>query len=65
MPPRIEDDKVETENNPCNEDKGAGIDLEMMVEERDTYQSLVRKSGKSFPLTRRSLHCLFCCAHQR
>ena len=31
--------RVETEDNVCNADKSAGIDLEKMVEERDTYRS--------------------------
>jgi hypothetical protein len=37
--------RVEIENNVCNADKGAGIDLEKIAEERDTYRSLVRKRG--------------------
>jgi hypothetical protein len=32
------EDQVETEDNVCNADKGAGLDLEKMAEERDTYR---------------------------
>ena len=42
---RIRRLRVETDDNVCNGDKGAGIDLEKMAEERDTYRSLARKRG--------------------
>ena len=41
--------RVETEDNVFNADKSAGIDLEKMAEERDTYRSLVRKRVGNSP----------------